>query len=210
MTRHLDCCSAAGLIAIQRTRVLPVMLSAVLPALLSMVSLIVALAVLLVSTPTRAEVFRCIGADGKVSFQDNICRAGEVEHKVDMTDKRRHPQLKATAPSKSLPPGAGARVSRENLLGLWCAFAQSKDGKNRYQDDDPAMWHFKDYRQLSYSLKSAYNAEQEVFSDYRLDGVKILSQNKLIGDWEVTEFNGSTLTLFNGIGYQYLRKGPCF
>lgn len=164
----------------------------------------------LLSWQACAEVYRCVGEDGRVRFQDDICQAGEVEHKLNPKGRGRGLQMEEAVASKSLPPGAGGRVSKDGLLGIWCAYGLSNDGENIYHDEDPGVWNFRDYKQMSYTVKSAVRRGQEMFSDYRLDGTQIISQNKLVGDWEVVAFTGSTMTLQNGLGFQYLRKGMCF
>ncbi len=159
--------------------------------------------------PANAQVYRCIGGEGQTRFQDDICRSGEQEQKIYPGERRKLAKQRHVA-SEPLPPGAAERVSRDGLLGVWCAYGLSKDGEHIYQEDDPGVWNFRDYRQLSYTVKSAFQLGQEMFTEYKLDGIRINTTNKLVGDWEVVEFNGSTMTLANDHGFQYLRKGVCF
>lgn len=157
-----------------------------------------------------AQVYRCVGTDGKIRFQDDICQPGEAEQKLEPGNRRKSLKMKQALASQSLPPGAAGRVSRDGLLGVWCAYGLSNDGEHIYHDEDPGVWNFRDYKQMSYTVSSAFRQGQEMFSEYHLDGVSIQSKNKLVGDWEVVSFNGSTMTLANGVGFQYLRKGMCF
>lgn len=165
---------------------------------------------MLMTQPALAgvKVYRCADADGKVRFQDGNCRMDEDELKVDVKDPSR--PIRQQDGLGNAAAGAERKVTRDQLLGYWCEFGVSSDGQKIHRDDDPAIWHFKDYGNMSYSIKSVFQPSREIFNDYKLDGEKIRVKNPLIGTWEVGEFTGNSMVLENAYGYLHMKKGMCF
>ncbi|MGQ0657878.1 MAG: DUF4124 domain-containing protein [Chromatiales bacterium] len=67
--------------------------------------LTVLLAAAFAASPARAEVYKCLGAHGLVTYQDTPCGAGAVENVIEIVDDR----------SYNAPPSAEMKKAAEEL-----------------------------------------------------------------------------------------------
>ena len=153
----------------------------------------------LLGTPlAHAQLNKCVGADGKVTYQETPCPAdAKAESLRGPTAPQAEPPAEGKAPSKPAAPAAAPATAGDPVeqLRLDCLDGAMRDGKNTWERvarADPRAGAFP---------QQEFQASAEAFCGCLADRVK--------GAVVPAELASKGAAAFAGFGTEALRGGQC-